>query len=91
MIGSKDNKDRDENSAAKPLDPEDAALWERVAETAEPLRKGKNRAVDNPEPAKQGEPPQSLDAPKRQTPRPALAQNTQPKPPPAPPLAQFSR
>ena len=90
-MGNKGNKDRNDNSAAKPLDPEDAALWERVTETAEPLRKGKNRVVDTPEPAKQDEAPRSPAAPKRQAPRSAPEVSTQPKPAPAPPLADFGR
>jgi len=90
-MGNKDKKDRNDNSAAKPLDPEDAALWERVAETAEPLRKGKNRAVDIPEPARQDETPHSPAAPKRRAPRPAPGVKTQPKPAPTPQLADFGR
>ncbi|GBE43277.1 hypothetical protein BMS3Bbin10_01353 [bacterium BMS3Bbin10] len=43
-------KDRNKEAAAAPLTGEDAALWDQVAETAKPLRKGKNRVVDRPGP-----------------------------------------
>ncbi|MEM8744056.1 MAG: hypothetical protein AAGF14_05405, partial [Pseudomonadota bacterium] len=41
--------DREKGKGSGGLAPEDADLWQRVAETAEPLRKGKNRAVKTPE------------------------------------------
>ena len=43
----KDDGEKEKTSGG--LAPEDADLWQRVAETAEPLRKGKNRAVKTPE------------------------------------------
>jgi DNA-nicking Smr family endonuclease len=41
-IGSK-------NSPDKPVSADDADLWQSVADSTEPLRKGKNRVVDRPE------------------------------------------
>ncbi|MDA7946397.1 MAG: Smr/MutS family protein [Hyphomicrobiaceae bacterium] len=43
----KDNRTKERNSSG--LDPEDADLWQQVAKTTEPLRKGKNRAVKTPD------------------------------------------
>ncbi len=41
--------DGEKEKGSDGLAPEDADLWQRVAKTAEPLRKGKNRAVKTPE------------------------------------------
>ena len=43
------DKDR-KNDTAAPLSREDAALWDQIADTAKPLRKGKNRVMNRPEP-----------------------------------------
>lgn len=42
--------DRTKENGPPGMAPEDADLWQRVAKTAEPLRKGKNRALKTPEP-----------------------------------------
>ncbi len=41
--------DQQDSKRSGGLAPEDAELWERVARTAKPLRKGKNRVVEQPE------------------------------------------
>lgn len=85
------DKDREKNNAAGPLTPEDAALWERIAETAKPLRKGKNRAVDRSQPALEDKAPPAPAAARRQAPRGAPAAIIPAKPAPAPPLATLER
>lgn len=84
------DKDRNKDSSA-PLTSEDAALWDRVAESAKPLRKGKNRVVDRPDP---------VAAPARETStlksKPAAQRPAAPPPrpiaqAPAPPAANFDR
>ncbi len=83
--------DREKDNDTQPLTPEDAALWGRIAETAEPLRKGKNRALDHPQPASEDKPPHAPAAAKRPAPRGAPAAITPAKPAPAPPLATLER
>jgi len=72
------------------LSSDDVDLWRRVADTAEPLLKGKNRVIDQPDPA---------DGPERETPRPEKKRpaaapyqaDAPPKPPSQPPVANFDR
>lgn len=77
-------KDRDKENLAEPLSAEDAALWEQVSGAAEPLRKGKNRALDPPQPASEEKTP-----PAPATPAPVAG--TRAKPPVTPPLATLER
>lgn len=65
-----------------PDDNDDAALWEKVVETAAPLKRGRNAAA--PKPAKIAAPAAKAKPP--QGPRP-----TQPAPKPAPKLAHVPR
>ena len=73
-----------------PMSPDDADLWQRVADSAEPLRKGKNRVVDLPDP---------IEAPERIVPRPEkkppaaapYRADTPSKPSSPPPAANFDR
>jgi DNA-nicking Smr family endonuclease len=69
---------------------DDADLWQSVADTAQPLRKGKNRVVDQPasvdSPAP--EPARKNKKPSQQTPPPVV---TPTKPPAPPPVADFDR
>ena len=75
---------------AGPMSADDADLWQSVADTAQPLRKGKNRVVDQPagvdspapEPARKNKKPSPV------TPPPVV---TPPKPPAPPPVADFDR
>ena len=76
--------DRTKEKGTGGLAPEDADLWQRVAKTAEPLRKGKNRAVKTPEPPE----PQSVpsDRPRGKRPsKPATPRSASEPPRPAPP------
>ena len=72
------DKDR-KKDASTPLTREDAALWDKIAETAEPLRKGKNRVVERPDqvadssperPAKKADPSATPPRPDASPPRP---------------------
>ncbi len=75
---------------AGPMSADDADLWQSVADTAEPLRKGKNRVVDHaggvvdpaPEPVRENRKPSP------EMPRPEM---TPPKPSTPPPVAKFDR
>lgn len=79
-MAKKDNRKGKEQGT---LAPEDADLWQRVARSAKPLTKGKNRAVRMPEPpAPDNDPPGRASdkiARKPHAPRPV--------PPPTPPKA----
>lgn len=81
---------RTDKSHSGPMSPEDEDLWRRVADTAQPLRKGKNRVVENPEPAV--EPAREIARPKKKPPASAPYQAAEPpKPPSSPPVANFDR
>ena len=77
-------KDDRKGKDTETLGPEDADLWQRVARSAKPLTKGKNRAVRMPEPSTpRHDPPtraKTETSPKRGVPRPAPAP-APPKPP----------
>jgi len=79
--------------SAEPLSPEDAALWDRIAETAEPLRKGKNRVVERPEPVASParDKPGSKRKPASETPRQPVSPPRPPAPAPVLPAANFER
>ncbi len=81
---------RSNKSPAGPMSADDADLWQRVADSAEPLRKGKNRVVDHAEgvavPAP--EPSRAHKKPSPETPHPKV---TPKKPPVPPPVANFDR
>ncbi len=85
--GSKKSQSGDLSAA---MSPDDADLWRRVADTAEPLLKGKNRVIDLQEP---------VEGPAREYPRPekkpsAAAPNSSKEPPKSstsPPVATFDR
>ncbi len=72
------------------MNPDDADLWRRVADTAEPLLKGKNRMIDLPDPveglARKNSTPEKK--PPVSAPYQAV---TPPKPPDQPPVATFGR
>jgi DNA-nicking Smr family endonuclease len=74
------------------LAPEDAALWDRVARSAKPLIRGKNRqsALEPDLPGTAQPPPPPAPKPKRAAPR-SLVRATQPEPPKAAPPAQYDR
>lgn len=55
-MGKDDHQDSKKTGG---LAPDDAELWERVVRTAKPLRKGKNRVVEQPEIPEQRAPQQS--------------------------------
>jgi DNA-nicking Smr family endonuclease len=76
--------------ASDTLPPEDAELWERVAETAEPLAKGKNRVLDLPEPMADRAPDVSHHV-KQRSRSDHLKRADKPQPPAPPPVAQFDR
>lgn len=83
-------KDRFKGSSPRPLAAEDAELWAQVAGTADPLRKGKNRAIDHPPPVANPAP----DAPrvKKQPSGIEPHQRVEPsKAPASPPVANFDR
>lgn len=83
-------KDRSKNPSPGSLPPEDAELWEQVAGTADPLRKGKNRVVDRPEPVV--EPAGRAPAKKKKSSGAEHRQTAAPlKPPSPPPVATFDR
>lgn len=78
-------------SRSGPICPDDADLWQRVADTAEPLRKGKNRVVDQPAPV--AEPARENPQPEKKPPSaaPYQAEANKPQPPASPPVANFDR
>ena len=84
-------KSRENDNDTQPLTPEDAVLWEQVSGTAEPLRKGENRARDQPRPAMEDIPPSAPAAARRPAPRNTPAAKSSAKPAPAPPLATLER
>jgi len=72
----------------KPSEPEDMALWERVAETVAPL-KPKRRVRPNPEPVAPPKPPaKQRSAPRRVEP---VIPKPKPKPPAPPPFHPIDR
>lgn len=73
------------------LAPDDAELWRRVSRTAEPLRKGKNRAVSSPVPPEERAQPSHTaeSAPKKKPRSPAAAR--QPKLPEPPSLGSIEK
>ncbi len=83
-------KDRSKSPSSGSLAPEDAELWDQVAETAEPWSKGKNRVVDLPEPV--AEPSPEV---RHQNKHPPLENEIKkverPEPQDPPPVAQFER
>lgn len=83
-------KDRRKTSSSGSLPPEDAELWEQVAETAKPLTRGKNRVVDLPEPVDEPVPDVSRRSKKSpEVNEPKYVQKSEPSAPP--PVAQFER
>lgn len=80
------------NSPDKPMSADDADLWRSVADSTEPLRKGKNRVVDLPE-HEQIADPASDTSPTKQKTSPVLPRREAiPVKPPAPsPVAKFDR
>lgn len=84
-----------------PLSPEDAALWDKVARTARPLRPGRERARNQGAPAEEPETsaPEEPDrdghsepaAERRTPPRPRPSSPVPPEPPEPPPLGGFDR
>jgi DNA-nicking Smr family endonuclease len=81
---------RSKNTSTRSASTENDALWQNVADSAEPLTKGKNRVVIQPEPVEAPEP----SAPIRKKKTPALAPRAEPAsqiPPPTPPVANFDR
>lgn len=74
------------------LEEEDAALWERIARTAEPLKRGKNRAnvKSRAGPAEPVPKPKTERAAKRAAPTAAVPQKRF-APPQPPPLGAFDR
>lgn len=86
-------KNPDKETAAAALTGEDAALWEQVAETAKPLRKGKNRVVEHRERDADPAPEKSAIDPEPAQPEPRRAA-APPRPPasaPALPAGNFDR
>ena len=85
---AKDKRSKDTRSGT--VNPDDADLWQRVAETAEPLKKGKNRATDHAVPIV--EPAQENPRPKKTPPVAAPYRvEAPPKDPGPPPVANFER
>lgn len=83
-------KDRSKGSAPGPLSPEDAALWEKVTGTADPLLKGKSSVVERTESV--AEPAQSAPSAKKKTVGIEHRQAAEPpKPPAPPPVSNFDR
>jgi len=75
---------------SEPMSPDDADLWRRVADTAEPLRKGKNRVIDQPDPV--ADPAREIPSPKKKPPAAAPYQaDAPPTPRASPPVAKFDR
>ena len=85
-------KNRDHtDKASGGLAPDDAELWRRVSRTAEPLRKGKNRAVSSPVPPEtQARPKHAADV-KSEKKRVVQPHTSEPKPPAAPSLARIEK
>ncbi len=81
---------RSNKSPAGPMSTDDADLWQSVADTAKPLRKGKNRVMDHAESVSDPapEPTRVKKKPSPQMPQPEV---TPPKPPAPPPVANFDR
>ena len=86
-------KDRPKKPSSSTLPPEDAKLWDQVAETAEPLAKGKNRVIDLPEPVagSDREVPSERKAPSQDAQRETADVREPTKPPATPPVATFER
>lgn len=81
---------RSKNPSNRSASDEDDALWQNVADSAEPLTRGKNRVVIQPEPVEVAEPPAPSRKKKTPTPEPRKEPASQ-IPPLAPPVANFDR
>lgn len=81
---------RSKKTSSTPISTEDADLWQNVADSSEPLTRGKNRVVVQPELVEVPEP----DPPIRKKNKQAPVQRIEPAsqiPPPTSPVANFDR
>jgi DNA-nicking Smr family endonuclease len=83
--------DRTGKRKPTPLPPDDDALWRRVAGTARPLIKGKNRVVDVPDIPRGDEPPPPARKKKQHSDARSAPVAQQRKPPSPPPLGAYDR